>query len=66
MVYTSKGKMMYERDTIVHFVKMLERGLFPLGRDLMETKIFSLDSWKAAFDAAAEHNGIGKCVTLEP
>lgn len=66
MVYALAGKMMYEREAIVHFVKMLERGLFPLGRDLMETKVFSLDSWKAAFDAAAEHNGIGKCVVLEP
>ena len=26
---TLKGKLMYERDDMVHFVKMLERGLFP-------------------------------------
>lgn len=57
---------MYERDAIMHFVKLLERGLFPLGRDVMETEVFSLDGWRAAFDAAAMHNGIGKCVTLEP
>ncbi|KAJ5381243.1 uncharacterized protein N7496_003671 [Penicillium cataractarum] len=63
---TLKGKMMYERETILHFVKMLERGLFPLSKDFMETKVFSLDDWKAGLDAGAEHNGIGKCVTLAP
>ncbi|RDK46558.1 GroES-like protein [Aspergillus phoenicis ATCC 13157] len=63
---TLKGKMMYERESILHFVKMLERGLFPLSKDTMETKVFSLDNWKAGLDAGTEHNGIGKCVTLAP
>jgi threonine dehydrogenase-like Zn-dependent dehydrogenase len=58
--------MMYERETIVHFAKMLERGLLPLGKDLIDTKIFSLEDWKVAFDTAAEHNGVGKCVVLAP
>ncbi|KAL2808588.1 chaperonin 10-like protein [Aspergillus granulosus] len=63
---TLKGKMMYEREAIVHFVKMLERGLFPLGKNLMDTKVFPLENWKVAFDTSAEHNGVGKCVTLAP
>ncbi|KAL3485757.1 hypothetical protein BJX62DRAFT_247310 [Aspergillus germanicus] len=63
---TLKGKMMYEREAIVHFLKMLERGLLPLGKDLMDTKVFSLEEWKAAFDTAAEHSGVGKCVVLAP
>ncbi|KAL3449606.1 hypothetical protein BJX65DRAFT_306146 [Aspergillus insuetus] len=63
---TLKGKMMYERETIVDFVKMLERGLLPLGKDLMDTKDFSLEDWKTAFDVAAEHSGVGKCVVIAP
>ncbi|PLB43747.1 GroES-like protein [Aspergillus steynii IBT 23096] len=47
---TLKGKMMYQREAIVHFVKMLERGLLPLGKDCMETKAFSLDNWEEGFD----------------
>ena len=66
MVFTLKGKIIYEREAILHFVKMLERGLFPLSKDLMETKGFSLDRWKAGFNAGAELNGIGKYVTLVP
>jgi D-arabinose 1-dehydrogenase-like Zn-dependent alcohol dehydrogenase len=57
--YYPPGKMMYERKTIVHFAKILERGPLPLGKDLMDTKVFSLEDWKVAFDTAAEHNGEG-------
>ena len=64
-MFLTKGKMMYDREAILHFVKMLERGLFPLG-NVMETKTFSLDNWKEGLDAGADHNGIGKCVTLAP
>ncbi|KAJ0413897.1 hypothetical protein BJY00DRAFT_305975 [Aspergillus carlsbadensis] len=63
---TLKGKMMYEREAIVHFVKMLERGLVPLGKDFMDTKAFPLEEWKVAFDTAAEHSGVGKCVVFTP
>jgi hypothetical protein len=52
--------MMYEREAMVHFVKMLVRGLFPLGKDLMGTKVFTLEEWKVALDTAAEHNGVEK------
>lgn len=57
---------MYEREAVVHFVKMLERGLLPLGKSLMKTKAFSLDDWNKALDTAADHNGVGKCVVLTP
>lgn len=57
---------MYEREAILQFVKMLERGLFPQGEHFAETKIFQLDDWKEGFDEGAEHNGIGKCVVFAP
>ncbi|KAF2684224.1 GroES-like protein [Lentithecium fluviatile CBS 122367] len=61
-----KGKLMYERDDIVQFVKMLERGLFPRGEEFVDTQSFALEGWKVAFEAAAEHAGIGKQVVLIP
>ncbi|EXJ80718.1 hypothetical protein A1O3_07002 [Capronia epimyces CBS 606.96] len=63
---TIKGKLMYERDDIVLFVKMLERGLFPRGKDLVDPKVFKMEEWKEAFDVAAEWTGIGKTVMIEP
>ncbi|KAL9087512.1 MAG: hypothetical protein Q9165_006623 [Trypethelium subeluteriae] len=63
---TLKGKFMYEREDMIQFVKILERGLFPIGKDFVDTKAFMLESWKEAFDAAAEHTGIGKSVVLTP
>jgi hypothetical protein len=63
---TLKGKMMYERDAIVQFIKMLEAGLFPKGTDFANTRKYSLRDWKKAFDDAAVHNGIGQCVVLTP
>lgn len=63
---TLKGKLMYEREDIVLFVKMLERGLFPRGPDLVVPKVFKMDEWRQALDAAAEWTGIGKTVMIEP
>ncbi|KAI1808997.1 putative quinone oxidoreductase [Daldinia bambusicola] len=61
-----KGKLMYHREDIVLFIKMLERGLFPRGKNFVETKIFKLEDWKEALDVAAEHAGIGKFVAFAP
>jgi threonine dehydrogenase-like Zn-dependent dehydrogenase len=61
-----KGKLMYERNDIVLFVKMLERGLFPKSPNFVDTKSFSLDDWKQAFDAAAEYTGVGRIVSISP
>ncbi|KAJ4158089.1 uncharacterized protein LMH87_008633 [Akanthomyces muscarius] len=63
---TVKGKMMYERDAVIHFVKMLEAGLFPKNGNLVKTTVFGLDEWKDAFSFAAENNGIGQCVVFKP
>ncbi|KAG6368949.1 hypothetical protein INS49_003167 [Diaporthe citri] len=63
---TLQGKNMYERDVILQFVKLLERGLFPRGKGFVDTKSFGLDNWKEAFDVAADYNGIGKCVVFAP
>ncbi|KAI1773537.1 putative quinone oxidoreductase [Hypoxylon cercidicola] len=59
-----KGKLMYEREGIVQFLKMLERGLFPRGRNFVDTKVFQLEDLKEALDAGAEFMGIGKHVTF--
>ncbi|KAI0448443.1 GroES-like protein [Xylaria acuta] len=61
-----KGKLMYEREDLVLFVKMLEAGLFARGTDLVETKSFALEHWKAAFDTAAEYTGVGRIVAITP
>lgn len=61
-----KGRLMYEREDIVQFVKMLEGGLFPRGKNLVDTRSFTLENWKPAFDVAAEHSGIGKHVIISP
>ncbi|KAI0387114.1 GroES-like protein [Hypomontagnella monticulosa] len=63
---TFKGKLMYERDDILQFLKMLERGLFPKGDKFVDTKTFKLEDWKEALDAGAEHTGIGKFVAFVP
>lgn len=60
-----KGKLMYEREDMLQFVKMLETGLFPRGKEFVDTKTFGLEAWKEGFDVAAEHAGIGKSVVLE-
>ncbi|KAI1136173.1 putative quinone oxidoreductase [Hypoxylon sp. FL0543] len=61
-----KGKLMYERQDIVQFIKMLEMGLFPRGENFVDTKIFKLEDWKEALDVAAEHTGIGRFVAFTP
>jgi threonine dehydrogenase-like Zn-dependent dehydrogenase len=63
---TLKGKLMYEREDMVLFVKMLERGLFPRGKDFVDPKAFKMEEWKEALDAGAEWTGIGKTVMIEP
>jgi threonine dehydrogenase-like Zn-dependent dehydrogenase len=63
---TVKGKLMYGRDDILQFVKMLEGRLFPRGGGFVDTKPFPLENWKAGLDAAAEHRGIGKHVVFIP
>lgn len=57
---------MYEREDILQFVKMFERGLFPKGKDFVDAKVFKLEDWKEGLDVAAEHAGIGKCVVFVP
>ena len=61
-----KGKLMYEREDVTLFIKMLEAGLFARGKDLVQTKSFTLEDWQAAFDTAAEYTGVGRIVTLTP
>ena len=63
---TMKGKLMYEREDILQFVKMLERGLFPKGKDFVNVKAFGMKDWKEALDTAAEYTGIGKFVNITP
>ncbi|KAI1207202.1 putative quinone oxidoreductase [Annulohypoxylon truncatum] len=63
---TMKGKLMYEREDILHFIKMLERGLFPRGKNFVDTKVFKLEDWKEALDVGADHTGIGKFVAFTP
>jgi threonine dehydrogenase-like Zn-dependent dehydrogenase len=61
---TLKGKLMYEREDMIQFVKMLERGMFPVGGRLVDTKAFHLEDWQMALDAAGQHTGIGKHVVF--
>jgi threonine dehydrogenase-like Zn-dependent dehydrogenase len=61
-----RGKLMYGREDIVLFIKMLEAGLFPHREALVDTKVFGLEDWKTGLDAAAEHTGIGKHVVFAP
>lgn len=63
---TLKGKLMYEREDMVLFIKMLESGLFAKGEDFVDVKSFALEDWKQAFDTAAEHTGIGRLVAITP
>ncbi len=63
---TMKGKLMYSREDMLLFVKMLERGLFPTAKDFVDTKTFALNQWKEALDVAAEHTGLAKSVVFVP
>ncbi len=62
--FTVNDKLMYERDDIIHFVKVLERGLFPKGKAFVDTKTFGMEDWKLAFGTAVEHAGIRKLVVI--
>jgi hypothetical protein len=42
-----KGKLMYQRDDILQFVKMPEAGLFPKGKEFADAKSFESERWKA-------------------
>ncbi|KAF2027287.1 GroES-like protein [Setomelanomma holmii] len=61
-----RGKLMYEREDIVHFIKMLEIGMFPRGAAFVNTKAFRLGEWDEAFGVAAAHTGFGKQVVFTP
>jgi D-arabinose 1-dehydrogenase-like Zn-dependent alcohol dehydrogenase len=61
-----KAKLMYEREDMIQFVKMLEAGLLPKGDKLVDVKTFPMEEWKTALDVAAEHTGIGKLVSIAP
>lgn len=61
-----KGKLMYEREDMTQLVKMLERGLFPRGSELVDVKSFGLEEHKKALDEAAAWTGLGRAVVLEP
>ncbi|KAF2128094.1 putative quinone oxidoreductase [Dothidotthia symphoricarpi CBS 119687] len=63
---TIRGKLMYEREDMIQFVKMLERGLFPRAKAFVDTRAFQLEDWKTGLDMAAEHTGIGKHVVFTP
>ncbi|KAF2651842.1 GroES-like protein [Lophiostoma macrostomum CBS 122681] len=60
------GKLMYERDDMLLFIKMLERGMFPRGKDFVTTKAFRLEDWKQGFETAAEYIGVGQNVVFTP
>lgn len=60
------GKLMYKRDEMLQFVKLLEKGKLPKGKDLVDVRSYSLKEWREAFDVAAEHTGLGKLVVLVP
>lgn len=61
-----RGKLMYEREDMLQFVKMLEKGLFPRNVGFVDTKVFPLEDWKVCMDEAAEHTGIGRHVVFAP
>jgi threonine dehydrogenase-like Zn-dependent dehydrogenase len=63
---TMKGKLMYSREDMLLFVKMLERGLFPKGKDFVDAKTYTLENWKEAFDVAADFIGVGRHVMITP
>ncbi|KAF2479289.1 chaperonin 10-like protein [Neohortaea acidophila] len=61
-----KGKLMYSREDMLLFVKMLERGLFPKAQEFVDTKAFALEQWEEALDVAARHTGLGRQVIFVP
>ncbi len=63
-LYCYSGKLMYSRDDMIQFVKLLEKGLLPHGANLVDVKTYGFEQWKEALEVAAEHMGIGRLVTL--
>lgn len=62
-----KGKLMYTRQDMLQFVRMMERGLiFGKGGHLADTKIFPLEKIGEAFEVAAAHTGVGRSVVIVP
>lgn len=61
-----KGRLMYSRDCMVQFVKLLESGLFPKGEALVDVRSFELEDHENALDEAASWTGLGKAVVFEP
>ncbi|KAI1379848.1 GroES-like protein [Hypoxylon crocopeplum] len=62
----AKAKLMYDREDLLLFVKMLEAGLFGRGANLVETKYFALEDWKEAFNEATIYSGVGRIVAFLP
>ncbi|KAG6364640.1 hypothetical protein INS49_006243 [Diaporthe citri] len=65
---TVKGTMMCSRDEALQVVKMAEAGVLPLGPKAGPNIVgkFGLDSFQAALETAAEHNGPGEMVVVKP
>lgn len=65
---TIKGKWMYERNDVLKLIQMVESGALKLGRaaGCQTVGKFPLESWKEAFDAAAERTGSGERVLIIP
>ena len=61
-----KGKLMYTRDDMLQYVKMLELGMLPSGKDFADTKTFKLEQWKQALDEAMEWTGLARAVVFTP
>ena len=61
-----EGKLMYERDDMVLFAEMLERGLSLKGKDPVKTKSYGMENWEHAFDMATEYTGVGRSVGISP
>ena len=62
---TLSGKWMYYRDDIAALIKLAEHGLLKLDH-IKVIGPFPLEQWKEAFDAAAEHTGIGEVTLFKP
>lgn len=62
------GKWMYERSDIADMMKLIEHGLLKLGEHSGTEVVgeYPLEQWKEAWDAAAEHAGMGQGVLIKP
>ncbi|KAI0390900.1 GroES-like protein [Xylariaceae sp. FL0594] len=63
---TARAKLMYDREDLLLFVKILEAGLFGRSKGLVETKLFELKDWREALDEATTHTGVGRIVAFSP